>query len=260
MAEVKWIKLSTDLFNNRKIKQIESLPDGDSIIVIWLKLLTLAGNVNDDGFIYFTKDIPYTDQLLATEFGRPVMTIQLALDTFIKFGMIEITNDLIKVSNWEKYQNIAKLEELREYNRLAQQKSRTRKKELVSKNVNDMSMTCQEIVNDMSMTCQPCQDTDIDIDIDREIDISNKRKKFTPPSLKAVKAYCEERKNKVDPERFIDYYTSNGWKVGKNPMKDWKACVRTWERNNKVNLSDIDERQNDYTVIAQNIADAVEDF
>ena len=51
------------------------------------------------------------------------------------------------------------------------------------------------------------------------------------PTLEEVKAYCSERGNKVDPERFIDYYTSNGWKVGKNPMKDWKAAVRTWERS-----------------------------
>ena len=51
------------------------------------------------------------------------------------------------------------------------------------------------------------------------------------PTLEEVKAYCNERNNRVDPERFIDYYTANGWKVGKNPMKDWKAAVRTWERS-----------------------------
>lgn len=58
-----------------------------------------------------------------------------------------------------------------------------------------------------------------------------KRKRFTPPTLEEVKAYCLERKNNVDAERFIDYYTSNGWQVGKNKMRDWKAAVRTWERN-----------------------------
>ena len=55
--------------------------------------------------------------------------------------------------------------------------------------------------------------------------------RFTPPTVDEVRAYCQERKNNVDPERFVDYYTSNGWKVGKNPMKDWKAAVRTWERH-----------------------------
>lgn len=58
-----------------------------------------------------------------------------------------------------------------------------------------------------------------------------KRKRFVPPTLEEVKAYCIERKNNVDAQRFIDYYTSNGWLVGKNKMKDWKAAVRTWERN-----------------------------
>lgn len=57
------------------------------------------------------------------------------------------------------------------------------------------------------------------------------QKRFTAPTLEDVKAYCEERKNNVDAERFIDYYTANGWKVSKNPMKDWKAAVRSWERN-----------------------------
>ena len=59
----------------------------------------------------------------------------------------------------------------------------------------------------------------------------NRRARFEPPSLDEVKAYCNERHNDVDPQRFIDYYESNGWKVGRNSMKDWKAAVRTWERN-----------------------------
>ena len=65
------------------------------------------------------------------------------------------------------------------------------------------------------------------------IDIEPKRKakRFTPPTLEEVTAYCIERNNSVDPQHFIDYYTSNGWLVGKNKMKDWKAAVRTWERN-----------------------------
>ena len=55
-------------------------------------------------------------------------------------------------------------------------------------------------------------------------------KRFSPPSFDDVKSYCQERENGVDPQAFVDWYTSNGWKVGKNPMKDWKAAVRTWER------------------------------
>lgn len=61
---------------------------------------------------------------------------------------------------------------------------------------------------------------------------TQKRKRFAPPTLEEVQAYCAERKNNVDAARFIDYYTANGWLIGKNKMKDWKAAVRTWERNN----------------------------
>jgi hypothetical protein len=57
--------------------------------------------------------------------------------------------------------------------------------------------------------------------------------RFTPPTLEEVTAYCQERGNKVDPQTFIDFYSSKGWMIGKNKMKDWKASVRTWERNDK---------------------------
>ena len=63
-------------------------------------------------------------------------------------------------------------------------------------------------------------------------DEKQNRKRFAPPTLEEVKAYCSERNNNVDAARFIDYYTANGWLIGKNKMKDWKAAVRTWERNN----------------------------
>lgn len=142
-SNIKWVKLSTDIFNNRKIRQIECLPEGDGIIVVWLKLLCLAGNVNDNGMIYFTKDIPYTEQMLAAQFNRPIALIQLALKTFEAFKMIQIVDNILQISNWEKYQNAEKLNEIREYNRIAQQRSRAKKKLLqaVNDNVNDKSMT-----------------------------------------------------------------------------------------------------------------------
>ena len=60
------------------------------------------------------------------------------------------------------------------------------------------------------------------------------RKRFTPPTVDEVRAYCQDRQNGVDPQRFVDYYSSNGWMVGKNKMKDWKAAVRTWEQKEKT--------------------------
>ena len=75
----------------------------------------------------------------------------------------------------------------------------------------------------------------VDIDIDRDIGIElNVSKRFTPPTLKEVEAYCKERGNNVDAQRFIDFYSSKGWMVGKQKMKDWKASVRTWERDSKT--------------------------
>ena len=124
MAEVKWIKLDTDIFNNRKIKLIRKMPDGDAIVGIWLQILCLAGQINDDGLVYITKDIPYTDETLATEFDRPLNTIRLALQTFCKFGMLEITNNFLAVSNWQKYQSADRLERIREQNRIRKQKER----------------------------------------------------------------------------------------------------------------------------------------
>ena len=72
-----------------------------------------------------------------------------------------------------------------------------------------------------------------EINIDKEIDIKTKRKRFTPPTLEEVRAYCKERGNHVDPERFVDFYESKGWMVGRNHMSNWKACVRTWEKRDK---------------------------
>ena len=77
---------------------------------------------------------------------------------------------------------------------------------------------------------------------------NNKGKNFIPPTVDEVKEYCQERKNNVDPEVFVDFYTAKGWCVGKNKMKDWKACVRTWERNRKDTTKNAfnDFKQTDY--------------
>lgn len=169
MADVKWIKLMVDVFSNRKIEQIEVMPEGDGIIVIWMKLLCLAGNINDDGAIYFTNELPYTEEMLAAHFHRPLQLVRLALRIFAQFGMIEIVENIIHISNWAKYQNTERMSELREYNRLAKQRSRERKR-LMSNNVNDMSMTCQR-----------SQDTDIEEEEEVEVEVEvdkNKSKKI----------------------------------------------------------------------------------
>ena len=220
--EVKWIKLSTGIFDNRKIRQIENMPDGDALVVIWLKLLILAGEINDGGCVYFTKDIPFTDQLLATQFNRPLSTVQLALSTFQRFEMIEIVNDLIRVSNWEKYQNVDGLDKVREQNRLRQSAWRERQKLLP--NVTDNVTVTQDTAIDKNKKESEIKEKDIEV----------KTKRFVPPTVDEVRAYCAERKNSVNAERFVDFYQAKGWKVGNNSMKDWRACVRTWEQRDKA--------------------------
>ena len=162
MSEVKWIKMSTGLPDSRKLKQIRRLPEGDTVALMWVFLMCLAGKVNENGLIYFTPEIPYTDEMLADEFNMEINTIRLGLQTFQKFGMIEIVNDIICLSSWEKWQSTDRLSEIREYNRLAKQKSRAKQKLLQSQSVNDKSMTSQR-----------CHDTDIDKEEDKDIEKDN---------------------------------------------------------------------------------------
>ena len=224
MAEVKWIKICTDIFDDEKMILIESMPEADAVIVIWFKLLCLAGKQNNSGVFMLNDKIAYTDEMLATIFRRPLNTVRLALTTFESFGMIEIVDNVVTIPNWEKHQSLDKMEEAKEKNRQRVAAYRQRQKQLAAGN--DYS----------NVSVMQCNDVDIDIDIEEDKDKKKNNKttsRFTPPTLNEVKAYCFIRNNNVDAERFIDYYTSNGWKVGKNSMKDWKAAVRTWERADK---------------------------
>lgn len=174
MADVKWIKIVTDIFDNRKIKQIERLPEADSIIVIWFKLLCLAGDINENGLIIITKDIPYTDEMLANEFNKPITIVRLALDVFQQFGMIEIINNIYCVSNWEKYQNIDSLEKIREQTRKRVAEHRKKQKLLA---LQDSNVTCNVTVTQSNAT-----DKEKEIDIyspsDDEQNLKSKEKQL----------------------------------------------------------------------------------
>lgn len=144
MDDLSWVKVSIGLFDNKKIKHIRTLPDGDKIALFWVMLITLAGHCNCGGKVFFLEDIPYTPKTLAKEATMEENVIQLALDSFKLLKMIEIDEDgFIYILNWAEYQSEDKLSELREYNRLAKQRSRARQKELALADVNDMSMTSQ---------------------------------------------------------------------------------------------------------------------
>ena len=114
MAEVKWIKIVTDVFDDEKILMIETMPEADTIIVIWFKLLCLAGKQNNSG-VFQMGQMPYTDEMFSTIFRRPLNTVRLALKTFEQFGMIEIVHDTVTIPNWGKHQNIDQIESKNAY-------------------------------------------------------------------------------------------------------------------------------------------------
>ena len=134
MSEVKWIKIATDIFDDEKILLIESMPDADALIVIWLKLLVLAGKCNNSGVLLMSDVIPYTEEMLASIFRRPLNTIRLALTTFERFGMVEVVNDVITIPNWEKHQSLDQLEKRREYMKKYMREKRQKQKQLTVNN------------------------------------------------------------------------------------------------------------------------------
>jgi predicted phage replisome organizer len=136
LSDVKWIKITTNIFDDEKIKIIDSYPARDEIIVIWFKLLTLAGKVNKDGCLFLSDKIPYTTDMLSSVFNREKKSIELALSTFEKLGMVNIEqNNIINITNWKKHQNVEGLEKIRENNRLRVARHREQKKKQIECNV-----------------------------------------------------------------------------------------------------------------------------
>lgn len=139
MAGVKWIKICTDIFDDEKVVLIESMPDADGIIVIWFKLLCLAGKQNNGGVFMLNDKIAYTDDMLAHIFRRPLTTVRLALKTFEDFGMIEIVDNVVTIPKWEKHQSLDVLEKARETNRKKIANYRAKQKRIAAGDCNGYS-------------------------------------------------------------------------------------------------------------------------
>lgn len=224
LADVKWIKLTVDMFDNRKIKHLRRLPNGDCIVLIWVMLLTLAGRCNARGMVFLTEDIPYTPKMLANEFGLDESTVVLALKSFEELGMVSTTdNSFLLVNGWEKYQNVDGMEKIREQTRNRVAKHREKQKLLPGNVTGNVTVTqCNETEEDKNKSKSRNKNKE------SEADKPPARHRFIPPTVNDVRAYCKDCGYSIDPERFVDFYTSNGWRVGKNPMRDWKAKVREW--------------------------------
>lgn len=130
-SDVKWIKITTDIFDDEKILLIESLPDSYAIITVWFKLLCLAGKQNNSG-VFMMGRIAYTDKMLATIFRMKETTVTMALQTFEQFGMVEIVDGVITIPNWGKHQNLDQLESKKEYMRNYMKEYREKQKALTA--------------------------------------------------------------------------------------------------------------------------------
>ena len=228
MAEKKyyWLKLQKDFFKRHDIKIIKSMPNGKDYVIFYLTLL--LESIDHEGALRFSDTIPYNDDMLATITDTNIDIVRSAMKILIELNMIEILDDstiyLAEISKMIGCENSVA--------------ERVRKHRESQK-----ALHCNADVTLMKQKCNT--EIELEKEIELEIDIENngeeksspipsKSKRFIPPTIEEVTFYCQERSNNVNAEKFVDHYTSNGWKVGKNPMKDWKASVRTWEQKDGV--------------------------
>ena len=205
MAEVKWIKLNTAMFDNSKIKYIRTLPEGNNMVLIWVMLLSKAGKCNASGFIFLTENIPYTPQMLAAEFGFDVYLIELALGTFTKLNMIQLEEHIIKIAGWEEHQNIDGLDRIREQTRKRVAKYRENQKKLPSNVTGNDTVTGSNAIEEE-------REEEIEIDINIYSSIinylnSSAKTKFRQSNKKTktlIKARINEGFTEEDFFRVID--------------------------------------------------------
>lgn len=244
MADVKWIKITTDMFENDKIDFIESLPEADAIIIIWIRLLTLAGRSNAGGFIMLTESIPYTDDMLANKFKKSINTVRLALSTFQKLGMISVDNGVFFVANWEKHQNVESMERIKEYERNRKAKQRAEKKQLQLES-GDIFGTSPGNVPD-----SPGDVRSLDIDIDiKDIDKEKEKelKDYAPDSAPTKTKYADfvfltqEEYSKLSEllkDELEDYFVRfGGWLSGQTTRvqnsRSAYLTIRNWHREDQ---------------------------
>lgn len=238
MADVKWIKLTVDMFDNRKVKHLRRLPDGDSIVLIWVMLLTLAGRCNAGGMIFLTENIPYNPKMLADELDFEESTVQLALEALDRLEMIHTSSDgFLAITGWEEHQNIEGMEKIREQNRLRKQKQREKQKLLPES-------------RDSHGTVTQSHATDIDIeeDIDKKknknnnISVKHKYGEYnnvllTDDELEKLKSEYPDYEERI--ERLSSYVASTG-----KSYKSHYATIRNWARKDETQRNDINASSN----------------
>ena len=222
-----YLRLKDNFFDSDELKILESMKDGYLYSNILLKLYLRS--LKNDGKLVVNERIPYNAEMLASVTGHQVGTIKQALSMFKELGLIEVLeNGAIYMLDIQNFigKGSTEADRQRLYDRRISEE-RKQNKLTQSRNLEEI---CEKSTPEIEIELEK------DIEIEKEIHSSaksttTKRKRFEKPTLSQITQYCLERNNSVNAEQFYDYYESNGWKVGKNSMKDWKACVRTWERN-----------------------------
>lgn len=227
-----WLKLKRDFFKRHDIRIVESMPNGKDYILFYLKLL--CESVDHDGNLRFSEQIPYSEEMLATITNTNIDIVRSAVHVFKQLNMMEVLDDGTLYMN--------------EIERLIGSETEWAEKKRAYRAKIGQSEDNVLALSDKSKS-------------KRQIQSKSKSNTFTPPTLDEVRAYCKERNSTVDAQRFIDYYTANGWVQGKGrkPIKDWKACLRTWEQreNSKAKTTDFNsfnQRTYDYDDLTERLA------
>lgn len=212
-SEIKWIKLTTDMFEDEKIDFITTLPEANAILVIWVRLLTMAGKCNTGGFIFLTEKIPYTVEMLSHKFKQPLNVVKLAFETFRQLDMIDVDDrGVIYLPAWEKHQNVEAMEKVREYERQRKAMQRAKKKQDELPIPSASPGNVPDSLADVTVL-----DIDIDIDLDKE---KNKKINYASKvSLSSVEYNkLVDKIGQVDCDFWI--HKLNEYKIRKNKKYD----------------------------------------
>ena len=234
MDEAQWIKIATDVFENEKLLLIESMmeskSEADSVFVIWFKLLTFAGKQNNSG-VFMMGKIPYTEKMLSAIFHRDEKVVHLALQMFEQFGMIKRVNDVITIPNWEKHQNLDKLEEAKEKTRNRVAKHREKQKALTS--CNDDVTQCNVTVTLPVTQCNAVEKKENKEKEKKEIRGKEDVVVTPAPTIDEITDYIHNNNLSVNPNRFFSYYDERDWKSANGKPIKWQQKLQEWDFDDK---------------------------
>ena len=241
MSEIKWIKITTDIFDDEKICLIDALPDHDAILVIWFKILALAGKHNRNGLLMMSDKVHYTDEMLATIFRRPLNTVRMALGIFEQFGMVEIIDGIIALPNWEKHQNIDGMEKIKTQTRNRVAKYREKQKNLALGG----NVTCNVTVTESNAT-EEDRDKDKELDKDKNITTTsssgNILELFQSEFRKLLSGFEIEEINHLINENnseLIKEALRTAVNQGKPNVKYIGGILRNWQQNQVTTVEQV---------------------